>query len=91
MQSHDSSSSLNLGDRSSMVRLTWFGTASWFSVGDSFLGDFNVHCRKHIHWQGLSENLKNMSWDTPASPIDAKNRIGFFCTIFLGSAWTCCR
>ena len=48
VQSHDSSSSLNLGDRSGVVRLTWFGTASWFSVGDSFLGGFNVHCRKHI-------------------------------------------
>ena len=49
VQSRDSSSSLNLGDRSGVVRLTWFGTASWFFLlGTASWGVSNAHCRKRI-------------------------------------------
>jgi hypothetical protein len=34
--------------------------------------------------QGLSENFKKMSWDSPVSPIDAKDSIVFFVQFFLG-------
>ena len=34
--------------------------------------------------KGLSENLKKMSWDSPVSPIDAKNSIGFLGAFFWG-------
>ena len=51
VQSHDSSSSLNLGDRSGMVRLTWFGTASW--------GGFNVHCGNASVFRTLSYKMRH--------------------------------
>ena len=45
---------------------------------------FNSDCQS----KGPRENLKKMSWDNPASPIDAKNSIGFFVPFFGWLAWT---
>ena len=45
---------------------------------------FRGHSLKiqHQSSKGQSENLKEMSWDNPFSPIDAKNSIGFFGLFF---------